>query len=134
MDAPLADPIEWWDFDELSGAAEVLDEYLRVAVVLRFGSRSVRFSVVPEDDTLQVAELAAPPSWPAGFETRDVLNDSPWRAFAGSCVRWGRTLTNHHGYIDGYQLEFAGRGGAVGDGIEMVVAACSICLGTTTFR
>lgn len=42
-------------------------------------------------------------------------------------------MTNHHGYLDGYHLEFTTDGGVIGDGIEIIVAASRLCIGTTNF-
>lgn len=126
-----SDEIEWWEFEPLSDVLEIRRDGVREAVVLLFAQRFVEFSAVPEDDTLCVREVEVLPESSAEHEVRVASEDSPWNRFVGASVRWGREMTNHHGYLDGYQLEFDTAGSVIGDGIELIVAATSIRLGTS---
>ena len=124
--------IEWWGFDELQEVRELRDGVPLVAVALNFGSRWVRWDAL-DDDTLSMRELDV-----AADEFSDgswivATGREPWTRFVGKYVRWGRAMTNHHGWLDGYQLEFTTGEGAIGDGVEMIVAASSVQLGTSRF-
>lgn len=70
--------------------------------VLQFGEHSVQFSAISEDDaTLTVQEVETLPEAQPEHEQRNAIDDNPWNRFVGSSVRWGRRMTNHHGYVDG---------------------------------
>lgn len=64
------------------------------------------------------------------------LDVDPWRWAIGHGVARGRLMKNHHGYVDGYQLEF-GFGtsqAAVGRCIELVTVASRLIVGTALFE
>ncbi len=133
MESPYGFGIEWWDFDSLSAVAEFRDAVHLVSAALSFGNRAVAFEAL-DDDTIWVHEADAGSAGRPKCERHDAEREEPWRRFIGASVRWRRVLTNHHGWLDGYQLEFSGNGGGVvGDGIEIIVAASELMLGTTTF-
>lgn len=147
--------IEWHELDELTAVVEEREYGILTALLLWFGERAVRFEALGEDDTLLIVEVGGPgdlrPTPPAtegrgavelvlyGHHSSEPVRAQigqaePWSRFLGTSVRWGRAMINHHGYLDGYQLEFAQQGSSIGDAIEMVVAASGIVVGTARFN
>jgi Family of unknown function (DUF6334) len=114
----------------------VRDETLLVALVCRFGDRSITFVAQGDDDTTTVEDGVSLPRVADGdpvLVLSDVSESVPWSDFRGCQVRWGREMMNHQGYVDGYHLEFNSGRGAIGDGIEIIVAASELHIGTTWF-
>lgn len=143
--------IEWHDLGALTAVAEEREYGILTALLFWFGERTVRFEALGEDDTLLVVEVDQPneqrPSPPRSVDRgalglvlgghhssepvrAQIGHDEPWSRFLGRFILWGRAMVNHHGYLDGYQLEFV-RGDSA---VEMVVVASGLVVGTARFR
>jgi hypothetical protein len=94
------------------------------AVGLGFGSVSVVFRAVQDDDTLAVSlgSLVLAP-----HETLVEASSSiPWSACMGVGILWAWRLTNQQSYPDGVRLEFADPGKASIAVVELIVVASAI--------
>ena len=131
---------EWHDLGGLTAVTAHLVDGLLVGLTLGLSGGRVHFAAVADDDTLVVHDLGwrdlettTAGSLPIAGLPTDVTYQPLWLAFLGTPVRWGRAMVNHRGYVDGYQLEFATGGGAVGRCIDLVVVASELKLGLGSF-
>jgi Family of unknown function (DUF6334) len=87
--------------------------------VFQFEEQSVVVTAVPDDDTVTVAVGGA--TLPFVHELTGV---EPWNRLIGCGVLWLWRMTNHRGYLDGCQIEFA-RPGAYW-GVQLMCEASAL--------
>lgn len=127
--------VDWDEFGGLESATAHHEDGMWIALTLSFGAGRVRFDTIGDDDTIAVQQLLDEnlPEHLVPAGEIDVSARAPWSDVLGQRVVWARSMTNHHGYEDGFQLEFSCGESAVGDCIELVVVASELVLGTAKF-
>lgn len=132
---------EWHDLGALVavttiGSDEGGSRWTTEAVRLALTNGSVLIEAVPIDDTIRVSHPAAPRTdlIDPSLAERDATGEAPWAEVIGRTVTWGRFMVNHHGYVDGYQMEFATDAQAVGPCVELVTVASRLVVGSAEFE
>jgi hypothetical protein len=102
--------IDFWDLGRLIRADRWMfidsgetDPNWLVAVEFVFEGGAIVVEAVPEDDTISVHSSAGALKHWSGASTRLAAAHPA----CGCGVRWAWSLTNHQGYADGFQIEFA---------------------------
>ncbi|MCO5319819.1 MAG: DUF6334 family protein [Microthrixaceae bacterium] len=97
--------VDRWVFLDDSG----IDDNWLIAVEFGFAEGAVAVEAVPDDDTVSVHAATGVLTHWAGESVR-LAADHP---AVGLGVRWAWLLTNHQGYMDGFQIEFAFDGASI---------------------
>lgn len=74
-------------------------------VFLQFRAGRLSILAVSEDDSIDVGELG-----PRYSHQTDLSGTDAWRTLLGATVLWTWSLTNHQGYLVGFQMEFTREG------------------------
>lgn len=129
--------MEWRELGNLTNVEELCwsgdgQDWL-LALRLTFDGGRVTIEA-DSDDTLLVThpavELTARSDW---SPPRDVSASPPWAEVIGRPILWAREMTNHHDWLDGFQLEFATGPDSVGTCIDMIAVASGLRIGRTAF-
>lgn len=130
-------PMEWHDLGNLTHVEELRwsgdGPVWLLALRLTFDYGRVTIEA-DSDDTIVVTHPAFEPTARSDWSPPiDVSASALWAEVIGRPILWARQMTNHHNWLDGFQLEFAIGPDSIGTCIDMIAIASALRLGRTAF-